>query len=344
MKQTFGKYLIGTAFTLCLMAAGCSSPEEQPLPSVILETDIGNYIDDVVALDMLYKYVDDCQITLAAECVNTDSPYAAAFLHLTNHWYGYPDIPIGQARQGISSNFDAPNYAETVCQMTDDQGLPLFQRPNFQSDSIPDAVALYRKTLAAQPDSSVILVSVGFSVNLINLLRSEADSISALTGKELIRQKVRLLSMMAGSFGAYPIAEYNVVKDIPSAQAIAREWPSPIVYTPYEVGAQVKYQATTVEQGLLWASHHPLKEAYEHYQAMPYDCEIWDAIATLYAVEPSETYFTLSPWGDVHVDDEGYTTFTPRTGGLRAYLSMTAEQASAALYRINQLTTRPAKR
>ena len=67
MKQTFGKYLFGAAFTLCLMAAGCSSPEEQPLPSVILETDIGNYIDDVVALDMLYKYVDDCQITLAAE-------------------------------------------------------------------------------------------------------------------------------------------------------------------------------------------------------------------------------------------------------------------------------------
>ncbi len=326
------------------MAAGCSSPEEQPLPSVILETDIGNYIDDVVALDMLYKYVDDGQINLAAECVNTDSPYAAEFLHLTNHWYGYPDIPIGRAEQGISSNFDALNYAEAICQMSDAQGNLLFQRPDFQNDSIPEAVALYRKTLAAQPDSSVILISVGFSINIVKLLQSPADDISPLTGKELIRQKVRLLSIMAGSFGPYPIAEYNVIKDIPSAQMIAHEWPSPIVYTPFEVGAQVKYQATTVEQGLLWASLHPLKEAYERYQAMPYDSEIWDAVATLYAVEPSPTYFTLSPWGDVHVDDEGYTTFTPRQGGTRAYLSITAEQASAALYRINQLTTRPAKR
>ena len=326
------------------MAAGCSSPEEQPLPSVILETDIGNYIDDVVALDMLYKYVDDGQINLAAECVNTDSPYAAEFLHLTNHWYGYPDIPIGRAEQGISSNFDAPNYAEAICQMSDAQGNLLFQRPDFQNDSIPEAVALYRKTLAAQPDSSVILISVGFSINIVKLLQSPADDISPLTGKELIRQKVRLLSIMAGSFGPYPIAEYNVIKDIPSAQMIAHEWPSPIVYTPFEVGAQVKYQATTVEQGLHWASLHPLKEAYERYQAMPYDSEIWDAVATLYAVEPSPTYFTLSPWGDVHVDDEGYTTFTPRQGGTRAYLSITAEQASAALYRINQLTTRPAKR
>ena len=326
------------------MAAGCSSPEEQPLPSVILETDIRNYIDDVVALDMLYKYVDDGQINLAAECVNTDSPYAAEFLHLTNHWYGYPDIPIGRAEQGISSNFDAPNYAEAICQMSDAQGNLLFQRPDFQNDSIPEAVALYRKTLAAQPDSSVILISVGFSINIVKLLQSPADDISPLTGKELIRQKVRLLSIMAGSFGPYPIAEYNVIKDIPSAQMIAHEWPSPIVYTPFEVGAQVKYQATTVEQGLHWASLHPLKEAYERYQAMPYDSEIWDAVATLYAVEPSPTYFTLSPWGDVHVDDEGYTTFTPRQGGTRAYLSITAEQASAALYRINQLTTRPAKR
>lgn len=326
------------------MTAGCSSPEEQPLPSVILETDIGNYIDDVIALDMLYKYVDDGKIILAAECINTDNPYAAEFLNITNHWYGYPNIPIGQAEKGISSIFDAPNYTETICQMTDEQGNPLFLRRDFQNDSLPEAVVLYRKSLAEQPDSSVILISVGFSINLVKLLQSPADDISPLTGKELIRQKVRLLSMMAGSFGPYPIAEYNVIKDIPSAQTVAREWPTPIVYTPFEVGAQVKYQATTIEQGWLWASHHPLKEAYEHYQAMPYDSEIWDAVATLYAVEPSPTYFTLSSWGDVHVDDEGYTTFTPRPGGTRAYLSMTTEQAAAALYRINQLTTRPAKR
>ena len=305
---------------------------------------MGNDIDDAVALDMLYKYMDDGQINLLAECVNKNSPYSTEFLYLTNHWYGYPDIPIGRVENGIDSNHDSGNYTEIVSQMKDEQDLPIFQRPIFSNDSLPEAVSLYRKLLSEQPDSSVVLISVGFSTNIAKLLNSAADDYSPLSGKELIRQKVTLLSMMAGSFGDYPLTEYNVVKDIPSAQAIANEWPTHIIYTPFEIGKQVMYQAETIEQGLAWCSLHPLSEAYKNYMPMPYNREMWDAVATLYAIEPSDTYFTLSPWGDVHVDDEGFTTFTPRAGGNHAYITMTHAQAAAALFRINQLTTRPAKR
>jgi len=335
------RYFKTITLTLCLMAVGCSSPEEQPLPSIILETDIGNYFEDVLALDMLYKYMDDGQIAVVAEGVNTDSPYSAEFLQLTNYWYGYPDIPVGLAEKGISSNHDAPNYAEAVCLMKNEQDAPLFKLS--QTDSI-SAVALYRKTLAAQPDSSVTLICIGVPTNIALLLNSPSDELSPLTGKELIRQKVKLLSITGGSFGPYPLSEYNVSKDIPAAQVIAKEWPSPIVYTPFEIGELVKYQASTIEHGMEWASLHPLKEAYKNYLPMPYDSVIWDVIATLYAVEPSPSYFTLSSWGEVQIDHEGITTFTPRVGGTRAYLTMTSEQASAALYRIWQLTTRPAKR
>lgn len=335
-----GKYI---GFLLCLIIGGCSKTEQPPL-SVIFETDMGNDIDDAVALDMLYKYMDDGKIHLLAECVNKNSPYSTEFIHLTNYWYGYPDIPIGRVENGIDSNHDSQNYAEVVSLMKDEQEQLIFQRPSFSNDSLPEAVSLYRKVLSSQPDTSVVLVSVGFSTNLVKLLHSDPDEYSSLNGKELIRQKVKLLSMMAGSFGPYPLSEYNVVKDIPAAQAIANEWPTRIVYTPFEIGEQVKYQASTIEQDLKWASHHPLVQAYKSYLPMPYDREMWDAVATLYAIEPSDAYFTLSPWGDVHVDDEGITTFTPRVGGTRAYVTMTDVQAAAAHYRIWQLTTRPAKR
>ena len=288
--------------------------------------------------------MDDGKINLLAECVNKNSPYSTEFIHLTNYWYGYPDIPIGRVENGIDSNHDSLNYGEVVSIMKDEQGQPFFHRPDFKDEELPEAVSLYRRVLSSQADSSVVLVSAGFSTNLIKLLRSEPDAYSSLNGKELIRQKVKLLSIMAGSFGPYPLSEYNVVKDISAAQAIANEWPTRVVYTPFEVGEQVKYQASTIEQDLNWASHHPLVQAYKSFMTMPYDREMWDAVATLYAIEPSDTYFTLSPWGDVHVDDEGITTFTPRAGGTRAYVTMNNAQASAAQYRIWQLTTRPAKR
>ena len=84
------------------------------------------------------------------------------------------------------------------------------------------ATALLRKTLAAQPDHSVVIAQVGFSTNLARLLDSPADEYSPLTGRELVERKVKLLSLMAGAFqpieGNRRYLEYNVVKDIASAR------------------------------------------------------------------------------------------------------------------------------
>jgi len=329
---------------LLTLLAGCSTKVEQPLPAVIFETDMGNDIDDALALDMLFKYQDDGQIQLLAEGVNKNSPYSTAYIHLLNHWYGYPDTPVGRVVDGIDSNHDHGNYAEEVSLMTDADSLPLYRRPAFTNDSLPETVSLYRRMLAAQPDRSVTLISVGFSTNLARLLRTEADEYSPYNGLELVQHKVRLLSIMAGSFGPYPLMEYNVVKDIPAAQTVARDWPTPIVFTPFEAGEAVKLPSATISEGLSWASHHPVADAYVRYQPMPYDTPLWDVLAVLYAIEPSEEYFTLSPWGNVLVTNDGFTHFTPHLGGTRAYLSLTEEQAQAALRRIQQLLTRPAKR
>jgi inosine-uridine nucleoside N-ribohydrolase len=64
----------------------------------------------------------------------------------------------------------------------------------------PEAVSLLRRTLAGQPDSSIVIVQVGFSTNLARLLDTKPDAASPLVGRELVRRKVRLLSMMAGNF------------------------------------------------------------------------------------------------------------------------------------------------
>ena len=49
-------------------------------------------------------------------------------------------------------------------------------------------------------DHSVSICSVGFVSNLVQLLHSEPDDFSPLTGVELVRQKVKCLYLMAGVF------------------------------------------------------------------------------------------------------------------------------------------------
>lgn len=76
---------------------------------------------------------------------------------------------------------DAVNYALAVCDMNDAEGNPLFARSGARA--IP-SVELYRRLLAEQPDSSVTVISVGFYTNLAQLLASQPDSVSPLSGRD----------------------------------------------------------------------------------------------------------------------------------------------------------------
>ena len=62
MKQLLNKLNVLTAVVLLSFLSACveKSVESDKL-RVIFETDIGNDIDDALALDMLYKMVDDIQ-------------------------------------------------------------------------------------------------------------------------------------------------------------------------------------------------------------------------------------------------------------------------------------------
>ena len=329
----------------CFAAVDMPAKAQQPVPNIIFETDMGNDVDDALALDMIYKYMDRGQVNLLAVTSNKQSKYSTAYIHLMNHWYGYPKIPIGKVIYGADSEDDAKKYAEHVCLMKDGKGNPLFRRPKFNYDAVPDAVRLYRRILSRQPDSSVTIVSVGFSTNIARLLKTEPDQYSPLTGKELVAKKVKLLSVMAGSFGAKkPLAEYNVVKDIPAARLVANEWPTPIVYAPFEIGIMVKYPAASIENDFKWAAHHPVVEAYKYYLPMPYDRPTWDLLALLYVVENAPDYFDISQPGRMTVDDKGFTTYTADPAANRTYLTVTEEQAATILNRFTAIiTARPGK-
>ncbi len=328
-------------YYLLICNIGCWLPAiaQQNVPRIIFETDMGNDVDDALALDMIYKYLDKDQIDLLAITSNKNSKYSTEYIHLMNYWYGYPKIPIGKVIYGADSENDAKKYAEYVCLLKDEKGKPLFSRPKFNYDAVPDAVELYRKILSKQDDTSVTIVSVGVSTNIARLLQSEPDKYSSLPGKELVKKKVRLLSVMAGSFGENPVKEYNVIRDIPATKLVAEQWPTPIVFAPFEIGIKVLYPATSIENDFKWTQHHPVAEAYKYYLKMPYDRPCWDLLSLLYVVENPAKYFGMSEWGNVKVDETGMTQFTPDQNGNRAYLTVSTEQAKTILNRFIELIT-----
>ena len=335
--------LLPAAAALLLAGTGCGSRSAAPAPEpirLIVETDMGNDIDDALAFDLIYKAMDDGRVDLLAIGNHKLSPTATDYIDILNTWYGYPDIPLAQSPTPVL-NDHAPDYTAAVCAMTREDGSPAFARSKTP-EQIEDPVTLYRRTLAAQPDCSVTVLSLGFATELAKLLDSPADDISPLTGRELVARKVKYFSVMAGSFGVKKRAEYNVINDIPAARKFFAECPSPIVLTPFEIGKQVVYPGRSIAEDFGWAEHHPMVEAYKAYHEMPYDRPTWDMMSVLYVLRPE--MFGVSEPGIICVDDQGYTYFTPTPRGKHTVLTLTPGQQDAVLrFFVRELSSKPAK-
>ena len=310
---------------------------EAPLPRepvrVIFDTDMGNDIDDAMALALLHALQSrgDCQV-LAVTLTKND-PLAGPFVAAINTFYGRGEIPVGVRREGGKNN---ENRFLKLAAVKDGDALRYPRK--LDNDTAPEAKELLRKTLAAQPDGSVMLVQVGFFSNLAALLDSPAD-------KELLKQKVKLLSIMAGSFQTIEhnnhYLEYNVVCDVPAAQKLAKDWPTPIVWSGFEIGIALKYPAVSIERDFSYVPHHIIAEAYRLYEPPPHERPTWDLTAALYAVRPDRNYFDLSPPGRVTVEADGFTRFKPESKGRDRFLILNTAQLSRTREALVQLVTQP---
>lgn len=302
----------------------------RPVP-VIFDTDIGNDVDDALALAVLHSLQSRGEAQILAVTITKDNRYAAPFIDLVNTFYGRPDIPIGVVRGGKTPEDSA--MMRMPAELRKPDGLFVYPHRLTDGSAAPDATTVLRRALTAAPDASVVVIQVGFSTNLARLLASPDD-------RTLVARKVRLLSVMAGHFpqGA---PEFNVKTDIPSARQVFDEWPTPVVFSGFEIGQALPFPAQAVEHGFAWASNHPVADAYRAYRKMPYDRPTWDLTAALYAVRPAAGYFNLSPPGRVTVDDSGRTQFAESPLGRHRYLVLTEAQKVRTLEALILLATEP---
>jgi inosine-uridine nucleoside N-ribohydrolase len=330
------RFLAGILIAMFLLTSH-NVQAQQPTP-VIFDTDVGNDIDDALALAMLHAMESRGEVKILAVTITKGNEWAAPYVDLVDTFYGRPNIPIGMVRDGKTPSSSPMLEVPSNERSTD--GAYVYPHDILRGSDAQDAVPLLRKTLASQSDRSVVVIQVGFSTNLARLLETNGDTFSPLDGISLVRQKVKTLVLMGGNFSTGK-PEFNIQQDVPAARELFAKWPTPVICSGFEIGQRLLFPATAIETRFSYVANHPVADAYRHYMKMPYDRPAWDLTAVLYAVRPNDDYFSLSGRGTVQFGDDGSTKFTPSASGNTRYLVLNPTNSPKILDVLIDLSSQP---
>ena len=312
------------SFMICSKAFAAS---DKPIP-VIFDTDMGNDVDDALALCMLFKAEDmgKCRILCIAH--NKDNLNSAVATDIVSKYYGRsPRICAVSPGTGVSR--DDGWYLREVCEKKNPDGTFFYPRSLTKSVPVPESVSTLRKLLSEAEDSSVAYISVGFSTNLANLLKSSPDANSELSGRELVAKKIKYISIMAGDFSAESLknpkkarTEFNAVTDLNSSKYLYDNCPVPMYFSGFEFGDSIKYPRSEIDG--FFGAGNPVYDAYNasslkvHGRSGKFDWATFDMTSVLFVLEPK--LIKLSAPGKVSViDGSGRVGFMPAKGGLHKY-------------------------
>src|SRR5689334_9393496 len=101
------RHLAPAALAVAALVPWAARGQPAPTPQrVIFDTDMGNDVDDALALAVLHALESRGECRLLAVTVTKDEPYAAPYVDVVNTFYGRPDIPIGVVRGGVTPGAD----------------------------------------------------------------------------------------------------------------------------------------------------------------------------------------------------------------------------------------------
>ncbi|HEX4493545.1 MAG TPA: nucleoside hydrolase [Acidimicrobiia bacterium] len=243
-------------------------------PAVIIDTDLSRWWDDATALGLANVLMQQGKVNVLGIGSDIRNPVAVAAIDAIDTAYGHAAIPLGAVAHSAADT--APHgYSDAVAAR-----LPHTIR---DSADVPDAVALYRRLLAAQPDHSVTVVALGAYTNLAGLLTS---------ARALVVQKVERLVIEDGFFPGGGAPATNQKLDLAAARVVVggRGWPTPIAWVDGLDGI-----GTRVGSSLCTAApaNNPMRVVYQQLFGCgaPRDGD-WDAPTLLYAIGAVPRVFT----------------------------------------------------
>ncbi len=303
----------------------------RPPVKLILDTDIGNDIDDALALATIHALQSRDEVELLAVTITKDNRFAAPFVDLVDTFYGRPKIPIGVVQDGKTP--EGSPMLQIPAQLRYPNGRYVYPHKLEDGTQAPEAVELLRRVLSAQPDHSVTVAQIGFSTNLARLLQSPG-------GRDLVQRKVVTLYMMAGNF-ARTDPEYNIYIDPQAAKILFEQWPTPMIISPFEVGLAITFPYESIEKDFNYTANHPVAEAFHIFDPKREDRPNYDSTAVIEAIRPQRGYFELSLPGRVTLGPRNSTLFTPDPNGKCRYMMVKKEQVEPIRQLMADLVSQP---
>ena len=304
-----------------LLITGCQgekSRNSSKAVKIIFDTDLGPDYDDVGALAFLHAMADSGKAEILATISSNQNELVIPCIEIINTYFGRPDLPVGAPK--------AHGVNLTAWQHWPDSLVNKYPHKIKSTDDAPDAVSVYRRILASQPDNSVTIITVGFITNLAGLLQSQPDSISPLDGNELVSLKVKEYVAMAGRFPEG--REFNFEKDSVASEYVFNEWPGKIVFTGFEIGSKI---FTGIRLAGSNIRNSPVKDVFRI--SIPLSDEdkngrmSWDETAVLIAVYGTEGFFETRR-GNIIAFQDGRNSWEDNSEGNHFYViqKMPADQ------------------
>lgn len=271
-------------------ATNIESTREQGL-KLIFDTDIAEDCDDLGAMAVLHALADKGELEILAMMVSMPVAYGAPALDAVNTYFKRPDIPIGTLKNSQdalgAANLDVYNKALAE------------QFPNDikHADNATNSLALYRQLLAREPDSSIVILTVGPLTNLYHLMHSTPDEHSPLNGMDLIRRKVKRFIMAGGKLPQG--SSYNFRISPEKTEFVINHWPTEHWLVPNQLGDSV---FTGTEMLAKTHVDNPIHLGYALYQKAHPGWEFrpsWDQMAVYIAARPNDPLFKKNTKGSV---------------------------------------------
>lgn len=306
-------WLIGWILLVaCQGQPAASLPDEAENVRLILDTDLGPDYDDVGAMALMHALADSGQVQILATLSSNADERVVPCIEVINAYFNRPEIPVGATKNSTAASLTTWHKEKWT------DALPArYPHPTDKTSDASDAVAVYRQLLSQQPDSSVVICTIGFLTNLKDLLRSEGDAYSPLSGKELVARKVKRLVAMAGGFPQG--REFNVYCDLESSKVVAEEWPTEILFSGFEIGEKI---LTGKKLVAMPTERSPVKEAFalSFAEGDPDGRMSWDQTAVLVAIKGYAPYFDIERGHFKLADAEGNNDWEVDPRGTHARL------------------------
>lgn len=269
---------------------------------VIFDTDFGPDYDDVGAITLLHAFADSGYIKILATGASCKHKNAAAALSVFNTYFKRPDLPIGVVKGNAIDIGDWQHWSDSV--------IAKYPHRIHSNEEVPDPVTIYRQQLSRQKNRSVTIITVGFLTNMAHLLQSKPDSISSLSGMELVKSKVKKMVSMAGGFPKGK--EFNIMEDAASSKYVYDHWPTPVIFSGVEIGMKIHTGLPLIHNQKI--KNDPVKDVFAI--SIPKAAEdslgrmSWDETAVLIAVKGCSPYYRLIE-GKIICTADGSDTWDP---------------------------------